>query len=73
MEKASLFTEQSNQLPDDFIPQCLKCLELSNAESHAETSKAANENIATTKVGTSTDPSSEDYAAITEEKVKGLT
>ena len=67
-EKASLFAEQSNRLPDDFVPPCLKCLERSNVDSHAVI-----ENIATTKVGT-TNPSSEDFAATTEEKsrLKGL-
>jgi hypothetical protein len=74
LEKASLFAEQSVQIPDGFVPPCLKCLERSNAESHAETSNAAKENIATTEVGTTTDPSFEDFAAITEEscRLKGL-
>ena len=73
LEKASLFAEQSVQLPDGFAPPCLKCLEFSNADSHAETTNVVIENFATTEVG-NTNPSSEDFAAITEEncRLKGL-
>ena len=66
LEKASLFAEQSTRLPDDFVPPCLKCLERSNADSHAESSKAIIKNIAAVTNDIS-NPSSKEYDAIADE------
>ena len=68
-EKASLFAEQSNRLPDDFVPPCLKCLERSNADSNAETSTAVIENIATTMNDIS-NPSPEEFFSISDENCR---
>nr|XP_020155160.1 uncharacterized protein LOC109740514 [Aegilops tauschii subsp. strangulata] len=68
-EKASLFTEQSVQLPYDFVPPYLKCLEHSNADSHPETSNAIIENIAAITNG-NTNPSSKEFAIITDENCR---
>jgi hypothetical protein len=69
LEKSSLFAEQSNRPPDDFVPPCLKCLERSNDESHAETSNANIENIAT-NMNDISNPSLEVFAAVTEENCR---
>ena len=68
LQKASLFTEQSVQIPDGFVPPCLKCLERCNADSHAETSNASINNIAVTN--DIPNPSSEEYAAIADENCR---
>jgi hypothetical protein len=65
-EKASLFAQQSENLPDDFVPPCLKCLKLSNVDSTTETSNAIIENIATITNGIS-NPSPEEFVAISDE------
>ena len=68
-EKASLFAKQSNNLPDDFVPPCSKCLERSNADSNAKTSNAVIENIATTMNDIS-NPSSEEFVPISVENCR---
>ena len=51
------------------MPPCLKCLERSDVDSRAETSSANVENIATTMNGI-TNPSSEEFADVTEENCR---
>ena len=53
----------------NFVPPCLKCLECSNADSHAETSNAIIENIATTTKDIS-NPSSEEIVALSDENCR---
>ena len=67
-ENASLFTEQTETFPDGFVPPCLKCLEHSNADSTTETSAATERNA--TVVIVETNPSSEEYVAISDENAR---
>ena len=61
-EKASLFAEKSNRLPDDFVPPCSKCLEHCNGDSNAIIDKIA------TTTNDNYNPSSVEFVAITDEK-----
>jgi hypothetical protein len=45
MKENSLLTQQLKEKSDDFIPPCLKCLERSNAENNAESSKSTNPSV----------------------------
>jgi hypothetical protein len=65
-EKASLFAEQTEKLPDEFVPPCLKCLERSNADSTNETSSATVEILATA-TNDNSNPSTEEFVAISNE------
>ena len=64
-DNTSLFAEQTETFPVEFVPPCLKCLERSNTDSTAETSSAAERNATTIIIETNT--STEEYVAISDE------